>query len=256
MPFLEYSKALTKSSSKEVHKCGLCHYFTTSYFLMVNHIQRHKSPQIFTCEKATVESYYCKDCNYQTTVTLLFRLHVRKHHSIKKARQENSPQYSVRKYICGNCPFESHFSMTWSQHTFSCHNKPKQTKTTKQTQEIAKHLNEGIDWYNCEKCVFRTKLFNSFKGHCKVMHSLEMAKKPYVCEQCPFKSRYKSLLDSHVISRHMNKCYKCQYCSHVVKTHIDLMIHTREVHLHKKVTGSRQLLCGRNPHKLKHINLL
>ncbi|XP_063926892.1 zinc finger protein 142-like [Zophobas morio] len=136
MPFLVYSKAHTKSSPKKIHKCGRCPYFTTWYFLMVSHLKRHKWPRIFTCDKATVESYYCKDCNYQTTVTLLFILHVRKHHSIKKQRHEDPPQYSVRKYICGNCPFESHFSMTWYQHTFSCHK-------TKQIQEVAK---QGTVW--------------------------------------------------------------------------------------------------------------
>ncbi|KAJ3650508.1 hypothetical protein Zmor_016601 [Zophobas morio] len=191
MPFLVYSKAHTKSSSKKIHKCGRCPYFTTWYFLMVNHLKRHKWPRIFTCDKATVESYYCKDCNYQTTVTLLFILHVRKHDSIKKQRHEDPPQYSVRKYICGNCPFESHFSMTWYQHTFSCHK-------TKQIQEVAK---QGTVWYYCEKCSFKTKLLTNLKGHCKVMHAPPELKDNFLLKN-QMSSRLKKIL-SH--SKSVNK---------------------------------------------------
>ena len=84
MSTLEYCEAIAKydrSSLKNVHKCKICPYSTTSLFLITNHVRRHRFPlEQFTCSNAKIEAYFCKDCDFKTELTVLFKEHIGKYH--------------------------------------------------------------------------------------------------------------------------------------------------------------------------------
>ena len=88
MSSLVYREAIEtdrRSSWKNLNNCIRCPYFTTSLFLMTNHVRRHNSSmEKFTCDSAKIEAYYCKDCDFRTELTVLFKQHIDKYHGPKR----------------------------------------------------------------------------------------------------------------------------------------------------------------------------
>ena len=131
MSILEYSENFVrhlKSPPKNAHHCKLCPFFTTSTFLMVNHVKQHSSPSLshFNCQSVNIETYWCKDCNFQSELTFIFKQHIIQRHN----KNEDSPikNFVVHHQICDECDFGTHFSMKWLQHRLFCFGNNKHLK--------------------------------------------------------------------------------------------------------------------------------
>ena len=169
MSILEYSEIPTRwgrSSWKNVHNCKQCPYFTTSLFLMVNHVRRHSSPlEKLNCEHASIEVYYCKDCDFKTELTTLFKRHINERHGLKTEFREDlsSQDFQINNYVCEKCDFETNFLLKWLQHLSTCTKKRKRANSYfKQTDEIC--------WYYCAECFYKTKFKNNLRRHIDERH--------------------------------------------------------------------------------------
>ena len=214
MSILEFSDV--KPRQEKIQNCELCPYFTTSVFLMVDHVKRHHStlPR-FNCENSKIEDYRCKDCNFQTDLTLVFSRHVQLH------SEPSNQNPVIRQYFCENCSFDTHFAMKWLQHTLDCLKIPKIVQSDKikhfcdkcpykarykvhlQRHVNARHLDEGaVTWYKCEKCSYKAKQKGNLKIHQIARHLDEQNIKWYQCEQCTYKAKQKKKhLKNHTVRK-------------------------------------------------------
>ncbi|XP_063927065.1 zinc finger protein 142-like isoform X2 [Zophobas morio] len=229
MSVLEYSesfRAWGKSSWRNVHRCKLCPYFTTSLFFMVNHVRRHRSPLAkLTCGKAKIELFYCKDCDFKTELTILFKQHINKNHGVKvESRDDLSSQdFVIQNYVCKKCSFETNLSLKWLQHTSECTGK-------KENLQSVSYLQDGICWHCCTDCNFKAKVQSHVRDHIKRCHW----SKAYACEKCPFKSRYKTSLRKHVNGVHLDEqdgvWYRCIECPFKTRYKVNLKNHAIAKH--------------------------
>ena len=232
MSTLEYSEALStygRSSRKNVHNCKQCPYFTTTLFLMFNHVRQHRSsPEKFKCENAKIEPYYCKDCNFKTDLTILFKQHIDTNHGFKQESGDDSSSRDlvIENYVCENCDFATNFSLKWFQHTSRC------------TREKAKRCSckKSCKWYECGHCPYKTTFKHKLKRHQNSPHLSEQDAKWYECNNCHFKTKHKSSLEFHTVAKHPNlqeqfKTYKCKSCKFETKHVSNLRRHVISVHL-------------------------
>ena len=227
---------------KNVHKCKVCPYLTTSVFLMVNHMKRHRSSITpFNCETSNIETYYCSNCDFQTELTLHFKQHIEESHRVKRQKQQlSNVEYIFKNYMCPKCKFETHFLMKWRQHTMECMGRKKKRvkritkillkrfecdqcdfkskyKRSLNNHKISKHLKDDeILWYKCEECSFRSKQQEHLKKHIMMQHLDDKDVKWFKCQECPYKTKRQHLVKQHIIIHHSNgqdiKCYECPQC--------------------------------------------
>ena len=209
MSILEFSesfRAWGRSSWRNVHDCNLCPYFTTSLFLMVNHVRRHRStPEKPTCENANIETFYCKDCDFQTELTILFKQHINKNHSFKD--DLSSEDFSVQNYVCEKCDFETSLLLKWRQHGLDCAGKKENLQSVSSPKENVTYSRKNshlIKEFACHKCPYKTRYPSDLKRHINGTHLDEQNGEWHLCEECPYKSRYKWNLKKHIISNHSN----------------------------------------------------
>ncbi|KAJ3640400.1 hypothetical protein Zmor_016690 [Zophobas morio] len=249
MSTLEYSeslRALGRSSWKNVHNCKLCPYFTTSLFLMVNHVRRHRlSQEKYTCENAKIEVYLCKDCDFKTELTILFKQHINKNHSFKSESRDDLSieDFSVRNYVCEKCDLETNLSLKWLQHTSECTGKKENLQSMSSVKENTTHKG----WYYCALCSYTSRDNGNFKRHLR-KHALN---KQYACDKCPFKTKWKGNLSIHIKRTHLDerdvewhKCEKCPYKT-TKKSHVTR--HITNVHL--KEEEGKWYQCNECPYK-------
>ena len=126
MASLKYCEAIATDgrsySWENLHNCIRCPYFTTSLFLMTNHVRRHHSSvEKFACDNAKIEVYYCQDCRFKTKLTVLFKQHLDRYHGLKMSIDDlSSENFCIQNYVCEKCEFETNFSLKWLQHTSTC----------------------------------------------------------------------------------------------------------------------------------------
>ncbi|XP_052566914.1 zinc finger imprinted 3-like isoform X1 [Culex pipiens pallens] len=63
--------------------------------------------------------------------------------------------------------------------------------------------------------------------------------KPFVCDTCGYRHHSKRHLQIHMERHLQQRDYNCKYCQKTFKTHHDLSVHVREVHI-----ASRKFICG------------
>ncbi|RZC37194.1 hypothetical protein BDFB_015244, partial [Asbolus verrucosus] len=61
---------------------------------------------------------------------------------------------------------------------------------------------EGVEWFKCEHCMYKSKWKNTLKRHFKLKHVDPEDVKWFECEQCPFRFKEKGNLNKHVLRRH------------------------------------------------------
>ncbi|KAJ3656794.1 hypothetical protein Zmor_015842 [Zophobas morio] len=174
MSILEYSEefAYVKPSHNNVHHCKLCPYFTTSLFIIINHVRRHYSILLpSNCEYSNVETYYCKDCNFQTEPTLFFKQHLQQCHIFK---QQNVANAHTEQHICEKCNFATHSVLQYLQHVLDCKN--------------------SVKWHKCQHCPYKTVQRSNFKRHMNGFHLDDARVKWYKCNRCSFKNDMPMLL--------------------------------------------------------------
>ncbi|KAJ3640396.1 hypothetical protein Zmor_003697 [Zophobas morio] len=259
MSTLEYSESLRewgRSSWKNVHNCKLCPYFTTSLFLMVNHVRRHRSSQEkYTCENAKIEEYYCKDCDFRTELTILFRQHINKYHSFKiESGDDLSLQdFSVQKYVCKKCDLETNLSLKWLQHTSECMEKKENQTSVSFVKENTNIFHfkkgDGKRWYYCTKCSYKVRNKAKLKYH-MAKHDVN---KQYSCDKCPFKTGYKATLRDHIKRNHLDErdveWHKCEKCRFKTLRKSDLIRHVNNLHL--KEEEGEWYECNECPYKTR-----
>ena len=192
----------------------------------------------FNCETNNIETFYCKNCNVGTQLTIFFKRHLQDH----ALKNQNSP-YIIRKYICGKCSFETHFSMKWFQHTRTCRGKKENLQTSKKSvlktftwsicdqcgrkykfkyslemHKISKHLKDDeISWFSCTKCSYKAKLKCHLHRHIKRQHLNEQACQLYLCDKCPYTTKYKATLKTHTTKHHSDESNIKRYPRHLVQ---------------------------------------
>ena len=288
MSSLDYSEALS-THDRNVHRCKACPYFTTSFFLMLNHLKLHKSLTTpFNCESSQIESYTCNDCNSQTELTVLLKLHVARYHNVK-TEDRNSPNlnFTIHKYVCERCNFETNFALKWFQHILTC-SADKQTVQNESVTEVVfchycdkcdfrskykhclrrhkylKHLNDDeIAWFHCLKCPYKCKRICNLRAHVDRKHEGKKCAKTqssvlknikwYDCEKCPYKAKHKSTLKSHINARHLDeedvKWHECDRCPFKSKHKSSLITHVNHNHLDKE--DIKWYECKKCPYKAK-----
>ncbi|RZC37871.1 hypothetical protein BDFB_004046, partial [Asbolus verrucosus] len=105
---------------------------------------------------------------------------------------------------------------------------PPQTPQTNNLKERIsfKHTDsKNAKWFECEQCLFRTKLKCSLYRHVLAKHSQDV--EGFACEACSYKTKMKSSLKTHVKSQ-SRKWLKCEHCKsnlmgnlkrHILATH-------------------------------------
>ncbi|KAJ3650511.1 hypothetical protein Zmor_016604 [Zophobas morio] len=236
--------------------------------------------QRFNCQISNLEVHYCNDCNFYTELTLLFKLHLQDCHGVKK---EHYQEYTIQKYSCRKCKFETHFSLKCVQHGLTCLRHLKNQKPTK-TPKIIKHSKDEIihctecpyktktkallkrhinrrhvdekdtKKYHCSECPFATKYKSSLKTHVNVNHLDEKDVKWYECDKCPYKSKDNSALKHHTNMHHSDTWYKCKDCPYKTRTTRLLKLHRIARHLDEK--DIKWYECKKCPHKTKRKDAL
>ncbi|XP_063929928.1 zinc finger protein 711-like [Zophobas morio] len=265
MSILEYSGALAaqgRASWKNVHNCKLCPYFSTSFFLMLNHVRRHRSSlEKFMCEKAKIEAYFCKDCKFKTKLTLQFKKHINKHHGINKESRKGSSSndFRIRTYVCNKCNFETNLSLKKIQHSSECTRKKQNLQSVSFPNESGtfnsdfKQINK-IRWHNCAECTYQGKCKNNALHHVADCH----LSKRYACEKCPFKCRWKSTFRVHLNQKHLAEehveWYKCDKYPFKAKNRTYLNRHTKDKYL--KDEDVKWYNCNECPYRTKYKSSL
>jgi len=82
-------------------------------------------------------------------------------------------------------------------------------------------------FFNCKECPYSSKNKSSLYSHIKAIHSGET----YPCEDCDYVATYKSGLKSHILNMHnKEKRYFCQHCSYKTNSKGQLDSHVKAVH--------------------------
>ncbi|KAJ3628565.1 hypothetical protein MTP99_015864 [Tenebrio molitor] len=85
----------------------------------------------------------------------------------------------LEKYYCKGCNFETDLLGAIKKHNTI-------------------HLSEdAIQWYNCDKCEFKTKYNENIKRHEKRIHLSADAVQWFSCDKCEFKAKTKEYLKRH-----------------------------------------------------------
>ncbi|XP_063929914.1 RE1-silencing transcription factor-like [Zophobas morio] len=246
MSSLDYCEAIAtgrSSSWKNVHNCELCSYFTLSFFLMTNHMRRHRSClEKFSCENTKIEVYYCKDCDFKTELTILFKQHINEDHGLKRKFRKDlsSEDFCIRSYLCEKCNFETNFSLKWFDHTSVCTGTKENLQNVSFVKEnvIYSFDSEQTDktrWYYCTECSYKSKVKRNFKRHIIRNHN---SNKRYACDKCPYKTKDKSNLKRHINLRHVDEqkgeWHNCQNCPFKTKLKSSLSRHIKNLHLNNK----------------------
>ena len=203
---IEFSKTFVnqRSSPKNVHHCTICPYFTSSMFLMINHVRSHRTSLLpFNCEDTTVETYCCKDCGFQTYLTVLFKYHIRKHHHIIAENWKHSPdeEFIIQNYICKKCNFETHSLVKQLQHAATCLNENESPQEFSFVDNAKKNVDK---WYNCTQCGRTFKCKRSVKTHKIIVHSND-EEGWYHCAECTYKSKGKINLKNLKFKKPINR---------------------------------------------------
>jgi len=82
-------------------------------------------------------------------------------------------------------------------------------------------------FFNCKECPYSSKHKSSLYSHIKALHSGET----FPCEDCDYVATYKSGLKSHILNiHHKEKRYFCQQCSYKTNSKGQLDSHIKAVH--------------------------
>ncbi|KAJ3651518.1 hypothetical protein Zmor_017553 [Zophobas morio] len=264
MSTLEYCEAIAKherSSLKNMHSCKLCIYSTASFFLMTNHVKRHRFPLVkFTCDSAKIEPYYCIDCDFKTELIVLFKEHIYKYHGLKRESTDDllTEDFHLQTYVCEKFSFETNLSLKWLQHTSACTGKKKKIQSVtspKQYDAYRFTIKQATDicWYHCTECSYKTKFKYNLNRHIR-KHNVN---KPYACDKCPYTTNYNASLRQH-INIHLDnqdvKWHECEKCPLKTKTEDTLIRHIKTLHMNHE--NFKWYECTKCSFKTKHRSSL
>ncbi|XP_063930357.1 zinc finger protein 462-like [Zophobas morio] len=225
---------------ENLHNCKVYPYFSSSLFLMANHMRRHCFPQeTFTCNNAKIEAHHCKDCDFKTELTVLFKQHIHKYHRLKKEYKDDllCADFRIQTYACEKCNFKTNLSLKWLQHTSECTGTKENHQSVSSLKESATYNSNSeqtdeVRWFYCAKCSYKGKLKKHLTGHIWDSHST----KRHECDKCSYKCKRKTNLTRHINNLHLNhkdvKCYKCNHCYFKTKHEEALKRHVQVKHLY------------------------
>ncbi|KAJ3622126.1 hypothetical protein MTP99_002652 [Tenebrio molitor] len=193
MPNLEYSESIPKCGCGKIHNCKICPYVTKSLFYVVSDLKRHGLPlESSRCERNDLEKYFCKDCNFETD---LLKKNVRTYVQCLVVMNSGTDASVV--------PLRQRRQQFW-----------KDTRPNMKQHNAIRHSADAIQWYNCDKCEFKTKWNENLTRH-KAIHVSADAIQWYNCDKCEFKTKYKGNIKQHNAIHHsadaIHCCDKCEF---------------------------------------------
>ena len=129
-----------------------------------------------------------------------------------------------KKYSCSECDHVSEASTSKKQ--FS-------SKKYLRIHMLAKHHSgENQEFFKCDQCAYKTVYRSYIKDHAK-KHLVGDDHKTFKCDECPYKSAFSQRLKMHVAvhkSGEDHKRFKCDVCPYRTIALGNLKRHVKSVH--------------------------
>ena len=171
-------------------KCDQCPFETYGRYKMKIHIERvHEKIKRYACEQCP-NKYYCRD-------------ELKRH--IENVHDE------IKRHICQQCGYGTARKLALDRHmvsvhsigdmTFKCEKCPFGSMAKSKMRQHISDVHDKIRDYVCEECGHAFSQKSSLKTHKQCVHTV--GEKKFKCDQCPYKSHVKQLLNMHVKKKHL-----------------------------------------------------
>lgn len=168
----------------------------------------------------------------------------------KKSKLKKPPQsksFIPSDFSCNDCKTNFVDKTTWQNHL--------NTHPVITRQDTVKQKPKDDRTYQCSLCFRRCKTNKTLSKHMKLHERNDNIK--FSCDKCKREFKYKSFLESHVISVHMHDEYTCHLCTEKFTTKESLEAHI-DSHKEKKkhvcdiCSKAFIMLCTLKDHMRKH----
>ncbi len=214
-----------RDMGEEKFKCNQCDYNSSSLIGLKIHSHIHEERQ--------QRSFSCKLCS-KTFVSLKgVALHQRLRCSFLHKRRKNPKRKFYQCTHCGRtCKNRKvlleHMSTHSDIRSCKCNLCPKTYKTK---TSLHRHLQKHRDIFHfCDQCDFKTQWKSSLKTHVNMMHAGEESTEFFKCSHCEYKTKNKFYLKHHENTHSDDRPFVCEICGKASKTQL---VHNAHMETHK-----------------------
>ncbi|CAH1376124.1 unnamed protein product [Tenebrio molitor] len=251
-----------ETSDLDQYCCKNCDFQTNLKIIYNQHIREYHENNIDCLQDQTkkdiAKSYICQECSFETYSVLLWLKHL---DSLCFNAREDFEKICIvsygdgRWYQCINCAFKSKNLTILKKHQTAKHllNK-KEWFCCSYCKYKAKTKNDLKEHINCEhdKCNFTTKRKLKIKQREPLKHSSNKVALRLQCEQCSYKTKWRSCLKLH-INRHKSdeevEWFYCFSCAYKTKRKGHLKQHT--IYKHTTSEAVQWFNCDKCQYKFK-----
>jgi hypothetical protein len=203
----------------ENYYCKGCNFETDLVVILKQHFREYHRKDTDCVQDQPkkdiiVKSYICQKCSFETYSVLLWIKHLESSCFDTEEECENVHTVSCSEewHRSECCSFKTKEARVVKKHQSAKH--PSHRNCSLRNHKKLQHSTDAVQWYNCDKCEFKTKRNFSLKQHKKIHLSAD-AVQWYSCDKCKYKTKWKGYLTKHNkihLSADAIQWYNCDKC--------------------------------------------